>query len=48
MGKRSLFAWFFARLEIPTTGNGRQAQRASLRKDFWLYIDEFQNFITLP
>jgi hypothetical protein len=25
---------------------GRQAQRVSLRKDFWLYIDEFQNFIT--
>jgi hypothetical protein len=24
----------------------RQAQRVSLRKDFWLYIDEFHNFIT--
>ena len=24
----------------------RQAQRISARKDFWLYIDEFQNFIT--
>ena len=25
---------------------GRQAQQESLRRDFWLYIDEFQNFIT--
>jgi hypothetical protein len=25
---------------------GRQAQRVSARKDFWLYADEFQNFIT--
>jgi hypothetical protein len=24
----------------------RQAQRATARKDFWLYMDEFQNFIT--
>ena len=24
----------------------RQAQRIGARKDFWLYIDEFQNFIT--
>ncbi|MDB6019607.1 MAG: hypothetical protein JWR19_4096 [Pedosphaera sp.] len=24
----------------------RQAQRVSVRKDFWLYIDEFHNFIT--
>lgn len=24
----------------------RQAQEAELRKDFWLYIDEFQDFIT--
>jgi hypothetical protein len=24
----------------------RQAQRAALRKDFWLYMDEFHNFIT--
>ena len=24
----------------------RQAQRMSARKDFWLYIDEFQNFVT--
>ena len=25
---------------------GRQAQREAARRDFWLYIDEFQNFIT--
>jgi hypothetical protein len=25
---------------------GRQAQKVAARKDFWLYIDEFQNFIT--
>jgi hypothetical protein len=25
---------------------GRQAQKETTRKDFWLYIDEFQNFIT--
>jgi len=24
----------------------RQAQQMSLRKDFWIYIDEFANFIT--
>jgi hypothetical protein len=24
----------------------RQAQAASERRDFWLYIDEFDNFIT--
>ncbi len=25
---------------------GRQAQQIAARKDFWLYLDEFQNFIT--
>jgi hypothetical protein len=25
---------------------GRQAQKVAARKDFWLYIDEFQNFIS--
>src|SRR6202035_3408075 len=25
---------------------GRQAQQISDRRNFWLYIDEFQNFIT--
>ncbi len=25
---------------------GRQAQKAASRKDYWLYIDEFQDFIT--
>ena len=25
---------------------GRQVQKETARKDFWLYIDEFQNFIT--
>src|SRR5207249_3687851 len=24
----------------------RQVQRADVRRDFWLYVDEFQNFIT--
>ncbi len=28
------------------TAMSRQAQQSALRKDFWLYIDEFHNFIT--
>lgn len=28
------------------TAMSRQAQQAAVRKDFWLYVDEFQNFIT--
>ena len=28
------------------TAMSRQAQQVAVRKDFWLYVDEFQNFIT--